>query len=571
MKIKLLGTPAITAIDGTVCTVRGLQSWAVLARVLLSDRPVARRQLAGELFPDTVDPLGALRWCLASLRRALGPETMAGDPVTANLPVGSKVDALAIDETDFDPLLSGELLENSEPEASGSDFETWLLVERARLSVRLDARLRRDTLNALTLGEGEASLRLARHMVQRQPYDEVGHIQLIRALVLSGQPEAARAHADRTEADFLRELGERPSPALRSAARAKLADPPHGDTSEVVIQTLLQAGSAALEAGAVEAGLDSLRRAATMAEAIANTALQAVALAELGTALIHSVRGQDDEGIIHLHRAEELGLQNQNRAVACRAVLELSYAEALAGRRPDADQMSQRAFNLADADPVRLATAHAFTGFNYADWGRFAEADVQYDLSLSAARTAQIPRREGWTFGLGSWGKLRAGNAELAKTWAKESLTICASLNWLSFRPWPEAVLAEAELTLGKAPDEVRRQLEPTLAMSCQLTDPCWEAAACRVIALAHEKDGKLSEALRWLDRAARSFASVTDPYAALLVRILLDRTRLTLATNPSDGQALLRSLLVTAARLYAEPELDAALAMRNLAATRLR
>ena len=100
--------------------------------------------------------------------------------------------------------------------------------------------------------------------------------------------------------------------------------------------------------------------------------------------------------------------------------------------------------------------------------------------------------------------------------------------------------------------------------MACQVIDPCWEAAACRVIALTYEKDRNLSEALLWLHRAARSLTAVTDSYAALLVRILLDRTRLTLLTNPTDGQALLRTLLVTAAKLYAESELDAALAMRR-------
>ena len=160
MKIKLLGTPAVTTSDGREGPVRGLQSWTVLARVLLSDRPVSRRKLAVELFPDTVDPLGALRWCLASLRRALGPETMTGDPVVPNLPVGCQIDATALEETGFDPLLVGELLENSAPEASSTDFETWLLIERARLSARIDARLRRDTLTAPV--EGRTLLRKGR-------------------------------------------------------------------------------------------------------------------------------------------------------------------------------------------------------------------------------------------------------------------------------------------------------------------------------------------------------------------------------------------------------------------------
>ena len=225
-----------------------------------------------------------------------------------------------------------------------------------------------------------------------------------------------------------------------------------------------------------------------IAEATDNLSLQAEALTELGTALIHSVRGQDDEGVIHLRRAEELALQAQNRAVACWAVLEQCYAEALAGRRPNAARLSERAFGLADDDPHRLAAAHAFAGFNLADWGRYAEADRAYEMSLAIARKGGAARREGWALGLGAWGKLRGGKP----TWQRNgraSIELCNRLDWLSFRPWPEAVLAEAELAAGGNPADIRDRLQATLAMACQLSDPCWEAATCRAIALCHQRE----------------------------------------------------------------------------------
>lgn len=564
MEIRLLGIPEIIASDGRPCPVRGLQAWAVLARVLLSDRPLPRRQLAAELFPETVDPLGALRWCLAALRRALGPEVLTGDPIIPNLPPRCRIDALSLDDDNFDPATAGELLQDSGPDACGAEFETWLLIERARLAARLDARLRRDTLDALARNDASKALRLAGHAASRQPFDEGVHVLLIRALVLSGNPEAARRHAEKMETEFLRELGEPPSPALRSAARSRLDEAPAGPGPDSVVRALLQAGVAALKVGAVDAGLDNLRRSATLAEASDNLALQAEALTELGTALIHSVRGQDDEGVIHLRRAEELALRAQNRAVACRAVLEQCYAEALAGRRPDAARLSERAFGLADDDPHRLAAAHAFVGFNLADWGRYAEADRAYDMSLAFARKGGAARREGWALGLGAWGKLRGGQAALAAEWARASIELCNRLDWLSFRPWPEAVLAEAELAAGGNPVDIRDRLQATLAMASQLSDPCWEAATCRVIALCHQREEAPRIALGWLDRAAGAFAKVTDPYAALLLRIQFDQARFTLATDPEGGQALVRELLVAAARFHAEAELDAALDLRS-------
>lgn len=289
MQIRLLGVPEIIASDGRLCPVRGLQTWAVLARILLSDRPLSRRQLAAELFAETVDPLGALRWCLAALRRALGPEALTGDPILPNLPLGCRIDAMSVDDDSFDPVTSGELLQDHAPEVCGAEFETWLLVERTRLAARLDARLRRDTLDALAREDATGALRLAGYAVSRQPFDEGVHILLIRAFVLSGNPEAARRHVEKMEVEFLRELGEPPSPALRSAARARLDDAPAGPGPDAVVRALLQAGTAALRVGAVDAGLDNLRRSATLAEATGNRTLQAEVLTELGTALIHSV------------------------------------------------------------------------------------------------------------------------------------------------------------------------------------------------------------------------------------------------------------------------------------------
>lgn len=268
--------------------------------------------------------------------------------------------------------------------------------------------------------------------------------------------------------------------------------------------------------------------------------------------------------MIHLRRAEELALQTQNRAVACWAVLEQCYAEALAGRRPDAARLSERAFGLADDDPGRLAAAHAFAGFNLADWGRYVEADRAYDMSLALARKSGAAKREGWALGLGAWSKLRGDNTASAVNWAREAIELCNRLDWLSFRPWPEAVLAEAEFAAGGDPASIRDRLQATLAMACQLSDPCWQAATCRVIALCHQREGASRIALGWLNRAAQAFAKVTDPYAALLLRIQFDRARFTLETDPKGGQTLVRELLVSAARFHADGELDAALALRS-------
>ena len=73
-------------------------------------------RLAAELFPETVDPLGSLRWCLASLRKALNcSECLTGDPIEANFPAGIEVDVLQLEHDDFDIEQAGRLLGGIEP------------------------------------------------------------------------------------------------------------------------------------------------------------------------------------------------------------------------------------------------------------------------------------------------------------------------------------------------------------------------------------------------------------------------------------------------------------------------
>src|SRR6185295_10697338 len=91
--VHLLGRPRI-AVDGTSgYRFRSRKSWALLAFLLLAERPPTRSRLASLLFAEADDPLSALRWCLAEVRRGLGPvAVLDGDPVRLTLPVGATVD-----------------------------------------------------------------------------------------------------------------------------------------------------------------------------------------------------------------------------------------------------------------------------------------------------------------------------------------------------------------------------------------------------------------------------------------------------------------------------------------------
>jgi hypothetical protein len=80
----------------------------------------------------------------------------------------------------------------------------------------------------------------------------------VRSLVAAGDEPAARAHVDRCTALFREQLGS-PLPAEIEQALRPPASPALSRPAEV--EAALEAGRAAIAAGAVDAGLQSLRRA----------------------------------------------------------------------------------------------------------------------------------------------------------------------------------------------------------------------------------------------------------------------------------------------------------------------
>src|SRR4051794_8759763 len=207
LTIRLLGRPGIER-DGTLAPPpRGRKAWAVLTYLALAERPVGRGQLAGLLFGDAADPLGALRWTLAELRRALSaPDALRGDPVVLALPDGARVDVLALDDPG---LVRGELLEGADPEA-GAVFETWLVAARRRVAGECEAILRVATLDALAADRPRDAAALAARAVALSPYDDANHELLVRCHRRAGDVGAAQQHARSCAELFRRELGREP-------------------------------------------------------------------------------------------------------------------------------------------------------------------------------------------------------------------------------------------------------------------------------------------------------------------------------------------------------------------------
>jgi DNA-binding SARP family transcriptional activator len=516
--------------------------------VLLAERPLSRRELSADLFPETVDPLGSLRWCLASLRKAVGsPDVFVGDPVLPALPDWVTVDIAELERGEVDADLTGEFLEGVDP-VCGPGFDTWLLVTRHHVAARVAARLRESTIVALSRADHAAAVAFARAGVQRSPYDEGAQVLLVKSLTMSGLTDAAVRHIEQVEALFRADLGVVPSAALRSAARPMVSASPPGVSLATLAASSLSAGAAAIAAGAIEAGIDCLRRAAGQAESAGDTQLLGACLLELGSALVHSVRGFDDEGGVVLEQSAALAAEVGDLATLIAALRERGYADTLAGRRPEARERLDRATELAAGRANLLAGLHAVGGLNESDWGHHRAAIEHYGQALEHARSSGDQRWEAWALGLGSWAALMAGDLDGAAEWAESGLDAVRNLRWASFEPWPMSVLAECRLVAGSSPSFA--DLERGFAMSCQLEDPCWEGASGRVIAMHHAQRGDYDSAASWITEARTRAVRRTDTWMGVVGAVLATEIDIRRdAGDPAAATSAARELIALAAR----------------------
>ncbi len=507
LAIRLLGRPEIERDCAIAAPPRGHKSWAVLAYLVLAERPVARTRLAGLIFGDADDPRGALRWTLAQLRRALGdPEALSGDPL--GLRLDAAIDVLALASGDPDPgLVRGELLEGVDPGA-GPDFDAWLRVERRRFAGLCEAVLHDAALGELAAGAPLRAAALASQALELNRFDDGTHELLVRCLARAGETAAARDHVDACEALFRRELGRDPDPGVRRAADAQSA-PPAGDRAAAVGQ--LDAGRRAVDAGAVDAGIACLRQACTEARGVGDPALLARALAALGAALVHSVRGGDEEGATVLHEALARAEAGGDREVECKVCRELGFVSGQAARGVSAGRWLARAGALAQDDRERAAIL-GVRGKALSDRAYYEAALGLLGESVAAARRCGDARQAAYSLALVGRALMLRGELPEAVEALDASLALVAEEGWIAFQPFPEALRAELALRLGDLGHAIAL-LDHAFTLGCRIGDPCWEAISARARGLVHQASGERAEALARLRDASVRAVRLAGPY----------------------------------------------------------
>ncbi|GAB1818746.1 AfsR/SARP family transcriptional regulator [Herbidospora sp. RD11066] len=211
LTIRLLGRPVLERDGERLRPPRGRKTWALLGYLLLAERAPNRVHLARLLFDNAADPLAALRWTLAELRRALGlPGVLSGDPLTIALGAEVEVDVHTLTEGPTDPVsllrVGGDLLEGAEPAAS-TEFDHWLLIERHRIASIVEERLRRTAATLLRDGRAREAVVYAGRAVARNPLTQANQELLVRGLATSGDHAAALRQIGLYERTHRLELG----------------------------------------------------------------------------------------------------------------------------------------------------------------------------------------------------------------------------------------------------------------------------------------------------------------------------------------------------------------------------
>ena len=511
--VQLLGPPLIRDSKGESRAPRDRKTWGTLAYLYVVDRPPPRQRLAELLFPDVDDPLAAVRWVLASIRRLLGTDVAGGDPVELRLAPGTVVDVDVVSrgrwaEAAACPTLGRDLLEGISFD-SLPGFDLWLTSERRRLRCKAAAVLREAAVANLSR-DPERAVEFAERLVTADPYDENHHVVLVQAMVADGRVEDAARHVDSCENLLRSELGVAPTGALRGAL-TPLPQAPLWVVTKTSVRAQLEAADAAMAAGSLADGVERFRRAVASARTLDAPDVLARCLVGLGSALVHAARGHDEEGTASLHEGGALAEQHHEPVLAATAWRELAWVEFLRARHDRAFLWLDRALAMGD-DPTEAMWIALVSGAARTDIGDYTTAMSDLTASVDAADRTNLTGPGAFARAFLGRLLLLRGDLDEAADVLSVSIEQAKRAALTAVIPWPESLLAEVHLLRGDD-GAAQDMFEHAYTIGRQIGDPCWESLGARGLGRVAAHRGDLDQALPLLENAPRICRRLPDTY----------------------------------------------------------
>jgi DNA-binding SARP family transcriptional activator len=546
--IRLLGRPAVV-IDGLeAAPPRGVKAWGLLAFLAVSERPRSRSELADLLFARAEDPLGALRWSLAALRRLLDQsDVLKGDQLALDLSGGAAVDVHAVERGDSDavdlPGFGQELLAGlSFPDSPL--FETWLLGERRRLAVRSASLLREAALSRSARGDHDEAIRYASRLVGLDPLDEGHQALLIRAHALAGDADAASMQLETCRRVLRSELGCEPGPAVVAAARAAESTRRalQRTASSEGVEARLSVAWQSFLGGAIDHALDLGRGAVTSSDDTNDDYLRTITRTFLAAMLGIAVRGWD-EAATALSEAFYLAEQLQLADDAATVLAVRSGTEMMRG-----DYQTAHAYGLSGLemshDPGARALNLMFLGGIEADRGKHDQAAQHAESAVSSAEDSRDPVRLLYASAHAARVLLMCDQPSRARPMVE--LARATGTTMLAIQPWPVAMLAEVEVADGQI-EAALRHAKQAEAMSATTGVSYQQALAKRAMGLAEAARGDTDAAIGHLTAAlnlARRTTGEGYTFHWPVAFILESLTTVTAKTDPTGSRRWASTLL---------------------------
>lgn len=506
LQIKLLGPPAIRS-NGIAVQPRGRKAWGLLAYLLLGpDRP-SRTHLAELLFGEADDPIRALRWNLTELRRVLeGSEISSGEHVTLSLPPGSSVDANVVKRFGGVPASEVEDLERELLEGHAFShcpaFEAWLLNERRHVRSCATDVLREASLSYLGAGTLDAAIGAGVRLVALDPLNEDDQALLIRCYAAAGDTDAAARQFAACSQLMREELGIEPDPSVAAAIQsppiATLRAPMGGMHA---VRAQLQAGAAAVNAGALEAGVDCLRRAATGAHSIADSQLMVDASLALGSTLAHAGRDHHQEAAAVLHGALEVAGDVSTPSAAAKAQLELAWIDFMAARYQRALRWIAAALSSDEDEPSVRCMALWIRGKISMETGSFAASLEDLGTATDLAEELNDVARMSFCFASLGRTQLLMRSLPDARRSLQHSLEVATAGGFVWTAPLAQSFLAEVEIADGNL-HLAESLLDQALAGARQVGDASFESFALHARGVFEKERGDSEASLAAFDAA---------------------------------------------------------------------
>lgn len=548
LDIRLLGRPVVLIDGEAVPPPKGAKAWGLLAYLASTRRSHPRSELAELLFSEADDPLGALRWNLAALRRLLcRPNALKGDTIRLDVGVAA-IDTQQLEDGDSAAVVAADdggagLLLSDMSFPDSPRFEMWLTTERARLLRRSTSLLREGALRALAEGDHELAVSRARTLVSLDPLDEGHHALLIRAHAIGGDAPSARAQFEHCRTVLRSELAIEPGPAVVAAAHLATGV---ADASRPVdlraIDARMTVAWQSFTAGSVDHGLDLGRGVVAMADHGDDTHLQVMTRLFFSAMLSIAVRGWDESAtttIEALHLAEQHGATfEEATARGILAGIDLMRAD----YRAAAGHANIGATRSTDAGAQALNLA--FLAAVEADTGQGAQAVRHAIEAVAVAEESADPIRIAYATAYAGHSLLLEDDIDGARPHVERSVAVLAPL--LVLLPWPLAMLGEIETRAGNL--DAAAELAARAGALAATTDIAYQRAlALRVEALVAAARGDHEAALDGLTVALRQARRTTGEGYTFhwpVAWILESLAQVSAHTDPDASQRWANTLL---------------------------